>query len=140
MKKQFLFLFPMLLMVLLFTNCKSDDDAQPGEPFEIDYQFQKKVTDELTISFTEVTTDSRCPCEADCITAGQIGIKIKMETNETELTKLFTLDGFDELEGAVTETEFENYKIKLLDVLPFPCNGQPGTAEDYYLEIQVTEL
>ena len=126
---------------LFFTNCQQDDDSPVlGEPFTIDYQFQKQVADGLSITFVAVTTDSRCPCEADCITAGQIGVKIKMEANGTALTKLFMLEGYDEIEGAVTETEFEGYNIKLTDVLPLPCGGEPDAPEDYSIEVLVSEL
>lgn len=127
-------------IVLLMTNCKKEEDIIIGQPFEIDFEFQQQVTDHLSITFESVTTDSRCPCEAACITAGEIGVTLKMSANGTTLTKLFTLDGYDGPTDGVFETDFENYRIQLIDVLPYPCNGQPETDSDYSVEITVTEI
>ncbi|HHM21879.1 MAG TPA: hypothetical protein ENJ20_07625 [Bacteroidetes bacterium] len=138
MKKTILlFLLPVGL-VFMFTRC-TDDEPLPGlgSPFTIDYGEKVQLTDGLSIRFEEVTTDSRCPCEAECITAGQIGVKLKITTNDTELLKLFTLAGYDDLEGAVTKTRFDGYLIELKDVLPYPCNGQPDKPEDYKVEVLV---
>ena len=133
----FLFAFGVSM---IFNNCQSDDDINRiGTPFTINFQFKKQVTDNLSITFEEVTTDSRCPCEADCITAGAIGVKIKMQTNETTLTKLFTLKGYDGPKEGVFETEFEGYIIELTDVLPYPCNGEPNENGDYSIEVLVSE-
>ncbi len=133
------FLFAFAVSII-FSNCQSDDDVgKIGTPFTIEFEFKKQVTDDLSVSFVEVTTDSRCPCEADCITAGEIGVKIKLETNGTTLTKLFTVDGYDGPKEGVTETDFEGYHIELKDVLPFPCNGEPNTDGDYSIEVLVTE-
>ena len=133
------FLF-VLSVSMVFTNCQSDEDIEKiGTPFTIEYEFKTQVTDNLSIAFEEVTEDSRCPCDALCVDAGEIGVKIKMETNETTLTKLFTLEGFEGDSGGVFETDFEGYYIKLIDVLPFPCNGEPNTNSDYSIEILVTD-
>ena len=133
----FLFAFGVSM---IFTNCQQDEDlGNIGTPFTIDYQFKKQVADGLSITFEAITEDSRCPCEADCIWAGEIGVKIKMEANGTALTKLFTLDGYEGDSGGVFETDFESYTIKLLDVLPYPCNGEPDSDGDYSIEVVVTE-
>ena len=134
----FLFAFGVSI---IFTNCQQDDEiGKIGTPFTIDFEFKKQVTDDLSISFEEVTVDSRCPCEVDCITAGEIGVKLKIETNETALTKLFTLPNYDGPAEGVTQTDFMGYNIELKDVLPFPCNGEPDTDDDYSVEILVTDL
>ena len=132
----FLFAFGVSI---LFSNCQSDDDlGNIGTPIIIDFQFKKQVTGDLSIAFEEVAIDGRCPCEADCISIGEIGVKIKMEANGTALTKLFTVEGYDGPEEGVFETDFEGYNIKLKDVLPYPCNGEPNSDSDYSIEVLVT--
>ena len=92
MKNPILFFLMALGFVTLFTNCQTDE-ALPGEgmldeAFYLDHQFQVQVTNDLIVTFEEVTEDSRCPCNTDCFSAGQIGVKIKMETNGVALSKL----------------------------------------------------
>ncbi len=141
MKNLIRFFLFVLGVSMMFTNCQSDDEIdKTGTPFSIDFEFRKQVTADLSIAFEEVTEDSRCPCDALCIVAGEIGVKIKLETNETALTKLFTLEGYEGDTGGVVETEFEGYHIKLVDVLPFPCNGEPNMNSDYSIEVLVTDL
>lgn len=140
MKNLIRFFLFALGVSIIFTNCQSDDVMDKiGTPFTIDYEFKTQVTDDLSIAFESVTEDSRCPCEAQCIWAGEIGVKIKMETNETTLTKLFTLEGFEGDSGGIFETDFEGYHVKLKDVLPYPCNGKPNSNSDYSIEVLVTE-
>ncbi|MEO1257736.1 MAG: hypothetical protein AAFZ15_03035 [Bacteroidota bacterium] len=134
------FLFSFCVTVI-FTNCQQDNELDKvGTPITVDFEFKTQVTDDLSISFEEVTTDSRCPCNAACITAGLIGVKLKIETNGTTLTKLFTLPNYDGPEEGVYDTDFMGYNIELKDVLPFPCNGEPEIDSDYSVEIMVTEL
>ena len=143
MKNPILFFLMALGFVTLFTNCQTDEplpsEGMLDEAFYLDHQFQVQVTNDLTVTFEEVTEDSRCPCNADCFSAGQIGVKIKMQTNGVALSKLFTLDGFDGPQAGVFETDFEGYHIKLVDVLPYPCNGEPNSNDAYSIEVLVTE-
>ena len=133
----FLFAFGVSI---LFTNFQQDNGpGKVGTPFSIDFQFKKQVANGLSITFEEVTTDSRCPCEAECIWAGEISVKIKMTANGTAFTKLFTLEGYEGDSGGAYEVDFEGYTIKLMDVLPYPCNGEPNTNSDYSIEVLVTE-
>ena len=142
MKNPILFLLMAASMSLLFTNCQKDtdipDEGMLNVPFNIDFEFQTQVTDDLSVTFESVTEDSRCPCDAECIWAGEIGVKIKMQANGTTLSKLFTLDGYEGDSGGVLEMDFEGYNIELLDVLPYPCNGQPDSNNDYEIKVLVT--
>jgi hypothetical protein len=107
-----------VLTMLLFA-ISSCEDSSP-------YDSQLRLNDTLSIRigtmaedenhttglrFDSVVADCRCPEDVVCVWAGYAEAKLKFVRNTTEHT--FTLFIED-------DTLIENYKIKLIDILPHP--------------------
>lgn len=61
-----------LLLALLLTACGTSTEPQLGENFEIRLGTTVEIPDDSTrVTFTDVTSDSRCPTGAQCVWAGE---------------------------------------------------------------------
>ncbi|MFK8164857.1 MAG: hypothetical protein AB8H12_20595 [Lewinella sp.] len=119
------YLLSFLLLGLLLFSC--DKNQSPPDGMEIGQFF--KVND-TRIFFAQVVDDSRCPCEADCIWEGVATVRL-FAGGDT--LRIHTTDNA----GFSTTTTFEDKTIRLVDLLPFPCNGQPDSQDDYRLTVVV---
>lgn len=89
----------------------------------------------FTILFTKVENDSRCPIGAACIWQGVATIKLTLKKENTEY--LFTLHT-QSLPQYNTDTTVGGYKIKLIQLDPYPVAQQPTTNE-YKAKLIITQ-
>lgn len=76
----------------------------------------KKVSwGDVSITPTEVVSDSRCPSDVQCIWAGEIKVKVTMETKVAHGAQEFTLG---------KPVTFGNYLVTLKDASPYPKQGE----------------
>ncbi len=92
----------------------------------------------LKIKFVAVPEDSRCPKGVNCIQAGnarivlQVGkatgkpVKLELNTNSREVT--------DAVEGG-----YGLYQIKLVEVAPYPVDGQTTARRNYAVTLIVSK-
>ena len=78
----------------------------------------------------EVTQDSRCPVDVQCIQAGTVKLKAKIISGLGSSEVTFTLG-----EAITTEAE----EIVLVKVLPVPNSKQTINKEDYRFTFQITK-
>ena len=72
----------------------------------------------LTIKFTELVEDSRCPTDVQCIQAGSARIKIEVK-NGKSAAKTFTLNLGEQPESIT----YSGYTIRLTDLNPKPASN-----------------
>ncbi len=90
----------------------------------------------LSIKFTNVTEDSRCPENVECVWQGQAKIKVEVKKNNEELGEfnLTSLKGHDEL----ARKDINSYEIKLLKVGP-PRKDRELVLSDYVITLLITQ-
>jgi hypothetical protein len=93
-------------------------------------------SEELTIQFTDVVEDSRCPVGVECVWPGQarIELEIKQKDEEPDKITLISLAGQDEL--AVRQVN--NYFIRLLKVEPPRQKDVELKPSDYNITLLVS--
>jgi hypothetical protein len=84
---------------------------------------------ELVFQFDSVLDDSRCPIGVECLWQGNASILLKFPDH------IDTLNTFYE-QGQV---EYGNYKVRMIDLLPWPIWQQPIDKNTYVARLKVTQ-
>lgn len=92
---------------------------------------QKILNNGIFITPLEVLSDSRCPSDVVCISAGEITLNVMLEKGTTTKNATFTLQS--------TEI-FETYKITLTEVTPENNSKTTFNKSDYRFTFLVTPL
>ncbi|HAH36311.1 MAG TPA: hypothetical protein DEQ87_00185 [Algoriphagus sp.] len=111
-----------------------------GETFGFSYQEQvTHCTEPISITFLELSQDSRCPENVTCVWQGLAQIKLLVSVNGQE--KPFDLSTYPPHQGIPSEIVFLGYKIALVDLKPYPNTTKKYRIEDYqaYLLIDKVE-
>ena len=107
-------------------------------PFQLKIGQSAQVDPEgITIDFLEVTEDSRCPEDVQCIVAGQVSTLVSITMNGTVQGDYNLTIGSRE-EGAVAITP-NGFTIQLKAVDPYPNTTQPIEPADYIATFLVSE-
>lgn len=119
------FLPALLLFTILAIGC--DKNESPPSGIEIGQTFS---VGEATLLFAAIEEDSRCPCEADCIWEGVATVRL---LSGTDTVRVHTTNSGD----YSTTAAFAGQTIRLIELLPFPCGGQPDSQDDYRITLMV---
>jgi len=112
---------------------------------DLDVPFQLKInqvafikSENIKIIFMNVTEDSRCPSDVECIWEGQVTIVINIFKNNQFIGEfnLTSRTGFDEL----AIKEFDGYSINLIKVEPYPISTQIIELSDYIATFNVSKI
>ncbi len=129
----------LLLMVLGLISCESEN---PCESYQLGKSFEIQVgetiafcTEPITLSFSKVTEDSRCPENVVCIWQGLAEVEVFISVNATEET--FLLSTYPTFRNIPSEVTFGNYKISLKEVIPYPNTTKSYTEKDYSIQLLV---
>ena len=74
----------VFIVLFLFSGC-SKKTILPTVPFELTFNQQGTLSangTELTVQFTQLVEESRCPPNVPCIWAGQVAVKLKINNSE----------------------------------------------------------
>ena len=141
MKKAF------LLGVLCFaaTACDKREDAAPQTRLETtivssgEKSSLKLAAKNLKIQLLEVN-DSRCPINADCVSAGAADLKFNVSDGASEADVAVLFSSADKSSGS---KEFklagQNYLISVSEVLPYPEIQKPVKLEDFKIGVSISE-
>ena len=114
----------LAVSVLAVASC-----AEPGslsQELKVAYGQEVAISEEaLTVAFTEVNEESRCPSDVQCPWAGQATITLALSKGDSA-SQPHTVT----IPGAETTT-FMNYTITLLELAPYPSANQQPTLEEY---------
>ena len=142
-KNPFIFGFISIFIIIFLIGCIQPDDSVV--PAELDVPFQLKInqvgiikSENIKIFFLNVTEDSRCPSDVECIWPGQVTILINILKNYQSLGDFnLTIPG-DSDEIAIIE--FDGYSIKMIKVDPYPISTQEIQLSDYIVTFIVNKI
>ncbi|MBN2012586.1 hypothetical protein JW960_24875 [candidate division KSB1 bacterium] len=133
---------PFLIIVLLLASLMAcerlailfhDNPDQPvtraftfGQPFELPFgKLARHETENVSITFTRVLEDSRCPINVNCVWEGNAKLKFLLQHSFhlTHFSLNTTLEPKD--------TTIADYSVSLTDLLPYPHSDSTYTDADY---------
>lgn len=111
-------------------------NANLSVPFQLKVnQLAKIKSENIKIKFLNVTEDSRCPSDVQCVWAGQVTIVFQVYKNEQKVGN-FSLSSLTKPEITVG-----GYSIKLTNVISAPkSSGQPIEISDYVVTLVVSKI
>ncbi len=126
----------LVFLAALMAGCSSDSDTviTLDQPFTLGYAEHRSVDrDTLTLTFTAVIEDSRCPTGVQCVQAGQASIALQASADGSASQELtLTVPTPD------TAT-YAGYSIQLLSLDPYPVADQPTETEKYEATLVVSK-
>ncbi|MBK7105639.1 MAG: hypothetical protein IPH62_10185 [Ignavibacteriae bacterium] len=131
-------IFFTISILVLTTFCS--DSITETESFNlfddiiIEYN-QKLVNDDenISIQFTELVGDSRCPIDAICVWEGDAEIKFRFSKNNSfeDFTLHTSINYFN------ADTLLFGYRIELVEVFPYPQINIEIPSKDYKVKIKI---
>jgi hypothetical protein len=109
--------------------------AEPGQTFSLPLGQTAAVKGtDVTLTFKDVRTDSRCPVDVQCVWAGEakIGVTIAQK-GMAEVTRVLALTSPD------SETTAGNLRIRFVGLAPVPRQADAGTARAYVAQLVVDQ-
>ena len=105
--------------------------ASLGVPFDIAVNQTVAVAgSDVSVTFLNITEDSRCPSDVVCIWAGQVTAMVGLTQNSTDLGR-FNLTLGAGSNSSMADQEVGSYRINLTQVQPYPMSSQPTLPSDY---------
>jgi hypothetical protein len=117
-------------------NEEFEDEREIGEEFSLHIGETTGVKGEdLTIRFLEISEDSRCPSDVQCIWEGRAIAIIEVSREETSQKVELVEQG---LTQTSTKTTFEEY-VFVFRILPYPESEVQIVPDDYRLMLTVNK-
>jgi hypothetical protein len=111
------------------THFRSEVKLSPGQEISV-------TPTKLRIKFIVVETDSRCPTDVACVWAGNAAIKLQLRgLGKSKSVTLNTSQG----KPFVSETIYQGYTVKLVDLSPRPRSTQKIAPGDYQATLLVVK-
>jgi hypothetical protein len=136
MLKSKLFLLPVLAILLLAAGCSSPSvvKASPGQEFSLAVSQRAELTGEdLTVTFKDVSEDSRCPKNVVCIWEGRAVCNLTVQKAGVTGELVLTQPG---LTLAPTTQDYQGYQYSF-SVEPYPEAGKSIAKSDYRLVMSI---
>jgi hypothetical protein len=122
------------IVILLFSLSGSSSTVSTGEEFILRIGQTVSVEGEdLKITFSTVSGDSRCPADAVCIQAGEVACLMKIEQDGEVTDTEFAYPGLTSEYSRLTYQE-HNYSFK---VEPYPYSDKQIADKEYRLFLTV---
>lgn len=112
--------------------------AQVGQPFQLAMgQAVQVAGTDLTLTFADVTEDSRCPRGVDCAWAGQVIVVLDAaQGSQTSSPVTLTLRGSGR-QVAESSAQIGDYTVQIVDVEPYPQRDTGAAAGEYVATLEV---
>lgn len=112
----------------------NDKPSKPNSSLATNFSLhigqEKLITQGLSLKFTAVTEDSRCPENTQCVWAGRVTVASEITDNSGKHNISFMLPGHDiEQSGSI--------KIRLTNLTPAPIAGQTVSKSLYTAHFEV---
>src|SRR3989304_8015878 len=141
-----IFLILIGFLAITLASLEEESFAQSSAPISIeadlDSEFLLQInqsaeikSEDMKITFLNVTSDSRCPSDVTCIWQGQAGIEIDVQKGEVESTVSLSIGG----DSSPKESIFNAYLIQLVELSPYPISTKNMQPEDYTVTIKITK-
>jgi hypothetical protein len=122
-----------LLIISVILSCQNTTSpVQPntGEEFEIVFGKQITIPEEgISLQFSDVLVDSRCPKGVTCVWAGNAEIVIQLNDSEANLNTYLEPQ----------KTNIYEYKIQFLSLNPYPKYNVKLKNKDYSAKLLKTK-
>ena len=105
-----------------------------GQPFELRAGASAVVGGSLTVLFDRVTSDSRCPADAICVTAGDAVVALRLSRPGAAAAER---EVHSDTGGS--RTTYQGYTITLEALTPYPLSSRPTRPEDYVAKLVVID-
>jgi hypothetical protein len=132
-------LLAWLALVLPFAGCAGSESikAERGKEFTMAIGQTASIKGEdLSITFLDVTGDSRCPKNVECPRAGDVSCRLEITyKGVTDNVTLIELG----LTGQNSQKGYKDYYIEF-HVTPYPEAGKPIEKSDYRLLMTVNKV
>ena len=113
------------------------DVVRLGREFKLNSGRQVTVKGtKLRIRFIAVENDSRCPRDVSCVWAGNAAVQLQLGTGKG--SKTVTLNT-SKSASFVSEIEYHGYKVKLVDLSPYPRSDRKISTSDYTATLLVSK-
>ena len=125
------------LVLVLVAGCASNptrpSEVVLGQSFELRAGRSARLADGLEIRFDSVRSDSRCPIDVVCVTAGDatVAISVTPAAGGRVERELHT-------QPAGAETVVNDYRIRLVSLAPSPRSNRQIPADDYVATLTVS--
>ncbi|MEP6820486.1 MAG: hypothetical protein ABJA18_13200 [bacterium] len=90
----------------------------------------------LRITFVRVENDSRCPKDVKCVWAGNAAVQFHLSAGRRSKTVTLNTSGNSTL---AREAEYQGYKVKLIELSPYPRSDRRIAARDYTATLLVSK-
>lgn len=122
-----------LTIILMLVSCQginSPEQVVIGEEFELKFGQETIISDEgITVTFSKLLEDSRCPKGLQCVWAGNARVAIQLGGKESILNSY--------LEPG--KTNISEYEVKLISVSPYPKHKVSIDKKDYRINIVINK-
>ena len=120
-----------VLVALFLVACEGNPKLD--QEITLAFSEQKTIEDEaLTLTFTALNEESRCPGGTQCAWAGQATITIEASKPGTSPAS------FALTVPSPNTTSYSGYSITLVDLAPYPTAGHQAAPEEYVATLLVT--
>lgn len=142
MKKTIIISF--ILLACLACNSNDEDTPKAQEPItSVSYRkLTSVIVSEVPLSVTVLEiNDSRCPINADCISAGMATVKFNISdgTNSTDTSVQLINDEKDKRIQSF-KLGSQSYSIKIHEVSPYPEIPKTTNLEDYKVSLTIEKI
>lgn len=131
----------LAVLSFLLTAVSCDQSDIQTDPFELGTPFllapgeQYNCLDcDVSVSFTKIISDSRCPSDAICVWAGMAVAEVSVEIDGTNHTILLATAGEN------NRIALSGYLFSIGEVSPYPTLQNPIAQSDYRITLTVTRL
>ena len=91
----------------------------------------------LRIKFASVKEDSRCPADVKCVWAGNAAVRLEVSI-PGKGSKTLTLN-INNSSSSVDENQYGGYKLKLVELSPYPRSDRKIRPGDYVATLLVSK-
>ena len=132
------------LVVLTFAGVLAANPHSPSAPdvVRLGREFKLKAGRQVTVKgtklrirFVTVENDSRCPSDVTCVWAGNAAVQLQLGTGRGSKTVTLNTSKSPSFAG---ETEYRGYRVKLVDLNPYPRSDRKIGRRDYTATLLVT--
>ena len=157
---------PVLVIGVVSTLACGGSPVQPspalpiGEPFEVQFGATVTLSDGARVRFVDVLSDSRCPVDAVCVSAGRAVVQVFVYGPEwspqasplsLQVLRIF-INGLTDPPCVMSGTAFDcvlatssqnaeadagEYKVSLRQLAPYPRAATPIDPKDYLATLVV---
>jgi len=112
------------------------ENVRLGREFKLKVGRQATVKGtKLRIRFVAVENDSRCPSDVTCVWAGNAAVRLQLGTGRDSKTVTLNTSRSPSFVG---ETEYHSYKVKLVELSPYPRSDRKIARRDYTATLLVS--